>query len=560
MKLTGAQFTIATLEYYGIETIAGIPGGSNLPLYDALRSSSIRHILARHEQGAGFIAQGMARSTGRPAVCFATSGPGATNLLTALADAKMDSVPVVAITGQVPTSYLGTDAFQEVDICAMAAPVTRFCIQVKEPEELYRAIPRAFEIAMGPRPGPVLIDIPKDVQKKVFECDTFPPYPAPGKCICVHEEKLTAIANEINAAQRPFMYIGGGIINSGASDILRRFAEKTNIPIASTLMGLGAIESDHPLFMGMLGMHGAQFVNRALAQSDLILAFGVRFDDRAIGNHSDFCPEARIVHIDIDDAQIDKICRSNIGLQADIGWALERLIGLVGHGSLSNWHSQIGHLRQTSYDHMDSVTNPDHPLSLIATVGALAGKDTIVTTDVGQHQMWVAQAYPFKKPATFLTSGGLGTMGFGLPAAIGAALANPGREVICFTGDGSLLMNIQELATLAELDLNVKIVLLNNETLGLVKQQQELFYDGRSFASSFDAGPDFTAIAANFGIKGFRLERQDERLADLTEALVNPGPSLIEIAIGAQEMVFPMVPPGGANHSMICKRKGIECL
>ncbi len=555
MKKTGAELTIEILERFGIKTIAGIPGGYNLPLYDALRKSSITHILARHEQGAGFIAQGMARSSGKPAVCFATSGPGATNLLTALADAMMDSVPIIAITGQVPTSSLGTNAFQEVDICKMAAPVTRFCKQITRPEELYPIMHEAFRVASGPRPGPVLIDIPKDIQTALIEYDfqsldtgRAPNIKAPST------DEINRMVDMINQAKRPFLYIGGGIIHSGASKRLKEFAEKTQIPIASTLMGLGAVRADHPLFMGMLGMHGAEFLNQALSKTDLLLAFGVRFDDRAIGKSSHFCPNAKIVHVDIDENEINKIRKADIGLKADVGIVLEKLTEQCSGGENAGWHKEIRRLKKNYYDHMDPANDSDHPLALIATVGSLAQEDAIITTDVGQHQMWAAQAYPFRGPRTFLSSGGLGTMGFGLPAAIGAALENPQKCVICFTGDGSFLMNIQELATLAELQLNVKIVLLNNEHLGLVKQQQELFYNKEYIATSFKAKPDFAAIAEKFGIKGTQISEQKEPLAALAEALINPGPCLIEIAIDPDELVLPMVPPGGANHMMVSKR------
>ena len=554
MKKTGSQIIAALLERQGIGTIAGIPGGANLPLYDALRESSIRHILARHEQGAGFIAQGMARATGRAAVCLGTSGPGATNLLTAIADAKLDSIPIIAITGQVPVAMIGTDAFQEVDTYGMSLPVTKHNFIVRDASELLEIIPKAFEIAESGRPGPVVVDVPKDVQKQEVEFDSWPepwtPLPDP----TCNPDDITRLADVIHDAARPVLYIGGGIIASGASDALIAFARKNSIPVTCTLTGLGAFPADDPLYLGMLGMHGAQYTNLILDEADLLLAVGVRFDDRATGRVADFCRHASIAHIDIDDSEIDKIKSTNMSIVGDAGEVLRSVTPQIDENQRENWHRRVTELKTDFAFTMPESDDPLLPLNFIAHLAELASPDTIITTDVGQHQMWVAQAYPFLKPRTLQTSGGLGTMGFGLPAAIGAAIANPHRRVICVSGDGSILMNIQELATLAELDLDITVVIMNNQHLGLVRQQQELFYGERYHASSFDSNPDFAAIAEGFGVKGYDMTGDTDPIKTLRKALTGSGPNVINAPIHHAENVLPMVPPGGANHEMI----GIE--
>ncbi|MDF2505456.1 biosynthetic-type acetolactate synthase large subunit [Clostridium sp.] len=552
MKLTGAEITIKLLERCGVKVIAGIPGGTNLPLYDSLFNSSIKHILARHEQGAAFIAQGIARSTGKAAVCFATSGPGATNLLTAIADAKLDSVPIIAVTGQVPYSYVGTDSFQEVDIYGLTIPITKHNFFVRSVEELFKVIPEAFRISESGRQGPVLVDIPKNIQNEEFEFEQWP-------VIENYEEKhefdnslVSKAAKIINEAKRPILYIGGGITNSNSGKALYDFAKKNNIPVTSTLMGLGNFPIEDPLFMGMLGMHGARYTNLLLNKADLLLAFGVRFDDRAIGNVNKFCPDAKIIHVDIDDAEIDKIKKSYLSICGNVGTVLNDLIPLLEEEKREDWIDYIESIKKEKPMVFPDETDCFHPINIIKTVSKLVRKDTIITTDVGQHQMWTAQAYPINAPRTFLTSGGLGTMGFGLPTAIGAAVANPDKQVVCFSGDGSFLMNIQELATLADLDLNVKIIILNNGHLGLVRQQQQLFYNEHYMASRFSTSPDFAKISEGFGIKGYSIDENSENpLEVLKEVLSNKGPCLINIAIDKFENVFPMVQPGCGISEMI---------
>jgi acetolactate synthase-1/2/3 large subunit len=550
--LTGAQITVRLLERQGIRTVAGIPGGAILPIYDALgQSTTIHHVLARHEQGAGFMAQGMARVSGLPAVCLASSGPGATNLLTAIADAKLDSIPLVAITGQVPRAMIGTDAFQEVDTYGLSIPITKHNFLVTSAEELLEVIPRAFQIAASGRPGPVLIDIPKDVQTQAIEITEWP---APGTalpCTAADSETIATAAAMINAAQRPILYLGGGVVHSGAAAVAIALAEKANLPTVMTLMALGAMPVDHPLALGMLGMHAARYTNLALDECDLLIAVGARFDDRATGKVAAFCHQAKIIHIDIDPAELDKIKTAHIGITADVGEALAQLLPAVEKNERKIWVDRNNLLKSQFPLHMPDVANPRSHFGLIQSVAACLDNDAIIATDVGQHQMWVAQAYPLCRPRQWLTSGGLGTMGFGVPAAIGAALAEPERTVVCFTGDGSIMMNIQELVTAAEENVNLKIVLMDNASLGLVHQQQTLFYGERLFASQFKSSPDFIKIAQGFGIAAVDLDLAANPCAALMEAISRPGPCLIHASIDVEQKVYPMVPPGAANHEMI---------
>ena len=548
---TGAELVVRLLERQGIRTVTGIPGGANLPIYDALaRSGRIRHVLARHEQGAGFIAQGMARVGGAPAVCLASSGPGATNLLTAIADAKLDSVPLVCITGQVARPMIGTDAFQEVDVYGLSIPITKHNFLVRSAAELAEVVPRAFMLARSGRPGPVLIDIPKDVQTEAIDLARLP---APGMAEpgpAFASADVARAAALINEARRPVLYLGGGVIASGASSLARRLAEQADLPTTTTLMALGALPDGHPLSIGMLGMHGAAYTNLVLDECDLLIACGARFDDRATGLVERFCPGANVVHIDIDDSEIHKIKTAHVGIQGDAARVLSALIPMVSRTERSEWRARVAALKAERPPRLGGADDPRAPCGLIRTVAGLVGPEALVSTDVGQHQMWVAQAYPFAGPRRWLTSGGLGTMGFGLPAAIGAALARPDATVVCFTGDGSLMMNIQEMATAAELDLNVKIVLMNNQSLGLVHQQQTLFYGKRLYASTYQTPVDFCAVAEGFGIPAYDLSDEYPR-AVLTGALAEQGPCLIHAPIGVEEKVFPMVPPGAANRDMI---------
>lgn len=551
MKYSGSEIIIKLLENQGIEYISGIPGGFNLPIYDALYNSSIKHILSRHEQGAGFIAQGFSRTSSMPGVCFATSGPGATNLLTAIADAKLDSIPLVAITGQVPLSAIGTDAFQEVDAYGLTIPITKHNFLIRNIYDLFKIIPEAFKIAQEGRPGPVLIDVPKNIQTQVIEVGSFEPAIGDYKAevIKLKKSKLEYISEVINASKRPIIYAGGGVISSNACDELKEMAEKSNIPVTLSSMGLGAFPNSNSLYLGMLGMHGAPYTNYLLNESDLIIALGIRFDDRATGKITTFCPKATIIHVDIDPSEINKIKKTNLSMVSDIKMFLQSILPLIETNPRDSWNARVECFKE-KYP-LPSYEDKLHPVNVIKFIGLHAKDDTIVTTDVGEHQMWVAQRYPFEKPKTLITSSGLGTMGFGLPVAIGAALANPDKEIYCFSGDGSILMNIQELATLSDLNLNVKIFILNNHHLGLVRQQQELFYNKHYIASQFTSNPDFKTIANGFGIKGYDLTDYEDPIKELEEILNMDGPILVNIPINEYEKILPMVAPGGSNTEMI---------
>lgn len=552
IQLTGAQLIIQLLERQGIRTIPGIPGGSNLPLYDALsQSKQIRHILARHEQAAGFMAQGMARVTGTPQVCFATSGPGAMNLLTALADAKLDSIPVIAITGQVPLSMIGTDAFQEVDTYGLSIPITKHNFLVRTAAELLEVIPEAFRIAASGRPGPVLIDVPKDVQTQSL---TFEHWPKPGRPHPLPQplpQKLRQAARLIEASSRPLLLLGGGVIQAQASKAALRLAKKSSLPVATTLMGLGAIRAGHRLSLGLMGMHGSRATNLAVEACDLLIVAGARFSDRTTGKLTHFCPQARILHVDLDPSELNKLKAVHLGIPADIRATLEGLLPLIRSNRRRAWWQQIRQLKRRHPDFRPGREDLHSPYGLIPAAGALLGEQGIVSTDVGQHQMWTAQTFPFSRPRQWLTSGGLGTMGFGLPAAIGASLARPKTPVLCISGDGSLMMNLQEMATVVEEKLDLKLLLLNNQGLGLVRQQQDLFYQKRQFACNYRYATDFLALAKGFGWKTFDLATSRDPQARLAKALSTPGPVFIHAAIDPHAKVYPMVPPGAANKDTI---------
>ena len=551
-RSSGADLVVRLLERQGVTTIAGIPGGAVLPLYDALaRAGTIRHVLARHEQGAGFIAQGIARSTGRPGVCVASSGPGATNLITAIADAKLDSIPLVAITGQVPRALLGTDAFQEVDTFGLSLPVTKHNFLVRSARDLLRVVPSAFNIAASGRPGPVLIDIPKDVQTELVDVEEWPAPGARDNTRAACDDALARAAAMIEAAERPILYLGGGVVASGAAKAAVALAERSSLPTVMTLMGLGCMPADHPLALGMLGMHGAPYTNHALDECDLLIAIGARFDDRATGKLAEFCPRASVIHADIDAAELHKLRAAQLAISADARAVLEALLPRVRSRKRTAWLERIHTLKRQHPLSMPRLDSLRSPYGLVHAVAAVLDDDALVTTDVGQHQMWVAQAYPLRRARQWLTSGGLGTMGFGLPAAIGAALAHPERTVVCFSGDGSILMNVQEFATAAEERANVKVVLMNNRSLGLVYQQQTLFYGRRTFASEYAHTPDFVALMRGFGVDAVDLERAADPRRALVDALRAPGPCLIHAPIATQEQVLPMVPPGAANTEMI---------
>lgn len=552
MNYTGAEIIVKLLERQGISTIAGIPGGANLPLYDALsRSEGIRHVLARHEQGAGFIAQGQARVTGKPAVFFATSGPGITNTITALADAKLDSIPVICISGQVPKALIGTDAFQEIDAFGLSLPVTKHSFFAQSAEELLEIIPAAFRIAQSGRPGPILIDVPKDVQMERHSFDEWPELGQREAPPAFSMSEIEAAAKLINESERPVLYVGGGAIHSEANSFVRALAERIHAPVTTTLMGMGAFPASHEQCIGMLGMHAARYTNMVLEECDTLIALGARFDDRATGKVARFCPGANIVHIDIDAAELHKIKTAHVAIAADLSEALQSLIPAAEPRRRDVWMQRVGELKSAYPMAMPNADSPTSAYGIVRKVQSICPADTYVTTDVGQHQMRAAQAFGFDEPRRWLTSGGLGTMGFGLPAAIGAALERPDRTVVCFSGDGSLLMNIQELATAAEEGANVKIVLCNNNSLGLVHQQQTLFYGKNIFASNFSSHLDFGMIARGFGVAAYDLGLSEDPEATLREALRCKGPALINVPIDVTHKVFPMVPPGGANSEML---------
>jgi acetolactate synthase-1/2/3 large subunit len=561
--LSGADLIIHLLERQGVTIVAGIPGGALLPLYEALaRTTRIRHILARHEQAAGFIAQGMSRITGKAGVCFATSGPGVTNMVTALADARLDSIPLVCICGQVPTTLIGTDAFQEVATIDMVRPITKACFFVRHANELWRVIPEAFHLAQSGRPGPVLIDVPKDVQLQLADSESHCMAPAhasmtpaatdspwrPGAVsILDNHRHFDLAAQMIHAAQRPVLYVGGGVVKARAHEAIRQLAERASLPVTSTLMARGCLPAGHALDIGMLGMHGARYTNLIIDECDLLIAVGARFDDRATGDPRKFAPHARVIHIDIDPREFGKIRAAELCICAGADMAARELLERVPPTQRTLWLARVNQLKQSHPLRTPGIQKVCSPYGIVRAVGTLAPADVIVTTDVGQHQMWVAQLFPLQRPDRWLTSGGLGTMGFGLPAAIGAALAAPDATTVCFTGDGSLLMNVQELATLAELDLNVKIVLLDNAALGLVRQQQELFYRQRYVASSYSRPSQFVAIARAFDIPAFDLGEAHDPHAALSCAFARRDPVLIRVPIAATEHVLPMVAPGAGN-------------
>lgn len=550
-RMTGAELIIRMLEQHGITSVSGIPGGAALPLYDALGNSRIRHILARHEQGAGFIAQGIARTTGKAAVCISSSGPGATNLMTAIADAKLDSVPLVCITAQVSSPMIGTDAFQEVDTYGMSIPITKHNYLVRNVQDLPGIIADAFRIAESGRPGPVWVDVPKDVQAAIIEIDELPPIMPKDPLPLFDAEKVTEAAAMINQAKRPILYIGGGIVASQSQQLVQSFAERAGLPTTMTLMGLGTIPQQHPLYLGMLGMHGARYTNMILQESDLLIVVGARFDDRAIGKAEQFCPDAKIIHVDIDRAEISKIKQPDIAINADAGQVLAMLLPQIEVNARQVWNDHIAQIKQEFPLEQINKSDPLSHFGLIAAVADAVDNDAIITTDVGQHQMWVAQAYPLCRPRQWLTSGGLGTMGFGLPAAIGAALAEPSRKIVCFTGDGSIMMNIQEMATAAEHNLDIKIILMNNQALGMVHQQQTLMFNEHIVASAYPYQTDFVTIAKGFGLHTCDLNKESDPHAALQAAIDRPGPCLIHALIDVSEKVWPMVLPGDANIDMV---------
>jgi acetolactate synthase I/II/III large subunit len=546
-EMKGAEFLVRALEREGVELIFGYPGGAIMPVYDALLDSKIRHILVRHEQAAALAADGYARATGKVGVCMATSGPGATNLVTGIANAYMDSIPVVAITGQVPTPLMGTDAFQEVDIFGMTLPVVKHSFLVERIQDLPRMVHEAFRIARTGRPGPVLIDLPKDVTAGSAELafsesegSEAPPIPEP--------ESLARAAELMKSSCQPIVYAGGGIGMARALDQFNAFVEKTRIPVVSTLKGLGAIPTSHELFLGMMGMHGMKAANNAVQACDLLICVGARFDDRATGKLAEFAPHAKVIHMDADPAEVGKLRRANVPVIGDLRWAL---LALNCDLDIEPWRRQcMASKEQHTWDYGAPGSGVYAPWFL-KRLSQLSGENAIVACDVGQHQMWVAQHFHFRRPEQHLTSGGLGTMGFGLPAAIGAQLAFPAACVINVSGDGSIMMNLQELATLRRYDLPVKIVLFDNRALGMVRQWQELFFDRRYSEVDLSDNPDFTRVAESMGIPAFRVESKEEVDTAIERLLRERGPILAHVLIEQEANVWPIVGPGRSNSEMM---------
>jgi acetolactate synthase, large subunit, biosynthetic type len=550
---TGAKILIEGLQREGVETIFGYPGGVVLPIYDELYDSPLQHILVRHEQAAAHAADGYARASGRVGVCLATSGPGACNLVTGIATAYMDSIPVVALTGQVPTSLLGNDAFQESDITGITMPVTKHNYLVKKTEDLGHIVREAFYIAGTGRQGPVLVDLPKDVTTREIEYE-FPenePVVLRGyqPTYRGHARQVDKAVEMIAEAERPLIYAGGGVISSNASSDLVSLAETLMIPITTTLMGLGAIPCTHPLNLGMLGMHGTRYANYAVTESDLLIAIGVRFDDRVTGNVQTFAPNARIIHIDIDPAEIGKNKKVDVPIVGDVGAVLSDLLAKVRKKQNDNWMERI---RVWKERHPMKFRDDDvlRPQFIIRELSNLLLPDDVIVSEVGQNQMWTAQYYCFRKPRTWITSGGLGTMGYGFPAAMGVHFACPDRTVFDIAGDGSFQMNIQELGTVAQYNIPVKVAILNNRFLGMVRQWQELFYDRRY---SFTELPpvDFVRIAQAYGVDGIKVESCEEVRPALQAAIDCDGPFVLDFRIEREENVFPMVPAGAAINEMI---------
>ncbi len=552
MKSTGAKILLECLEREGVEVIFGYPGGAVIPIYDALYDyPGIRNILVRHEQGAVHAADGYARTTGKIGVCLATSGPGATNLVTGIATAYMDSVPLVAITGQVATFLLGRDSFQESDITGITLPITKHNYLVRDIQELPRVIKEAFHIAATGRPGPVLIDLAKDVTTAVAKLDYPQTVDLPGykPNYVGNARQVKEAAEALATAQKPLFYVGGGVVISGAQAELLKLAELTDTPVTTTLMGMTAFPSGHPLFLGMIGMHGTAAANFAATETDLLIAVGARFDDRVTGRIDSFAPHAKVIHIDIDPAEIGKNVQVDIPIVGDCRMVLEMLAERSAPRQNRAWVRQVETWRE-EYPLRYEPTGLK-PQMVIEEISRLTDGEAIICTEVGQHQMWTAQFYQFKRPRSFVTSGGSGTMGFGFPAALGAQIGNPGRLVIDIAGDGSFQMNIQELGTAVANQIPVKVVIMNNFFLGMVRQWQEFFQDRRYSATVLDSNPDFVKIAEAYGAKGFRITEPEQLRATLEEAFRTPGPVIVDCQVEREENVLPMVPSNGSINQMI---------
>ncbi len=565
-QLTGAEMVIKALADQGVDVIFGYPGGAVLPIYDALfKQNHVRHILVRHEQGAVHAAEGYARSTGKPGVVLVTSGPGATNAVTGLTDALMDSIPIVCLTGQVPTHLIGNDAFQECDTTGITRPCTKHNYLVKDVNKLARTMHEAFYVATSGRPGPVVVDLPKDVQfaTGTYEMPKSAAHKTYKPVVKPELARIEAAVDMLLAAKRPVIYAGGGVINAGpnASKLLGEFVRMTNFPCTLTLMGLGAFPANEPQYLGMLGMHGTYEANWAMHDCDVMLAIGSRFDDRITGRLDAFAPNSKKIHVDIDASSINKNVRVDLPIIGDAGYVLEDLIKVYKSrhkkpdaAALERWWGKIDEWRAMkclSFKTGDTIIKPQQAIRRLYEKTLATGKDTFITTEVGQHQMWAAQHFDFQKPNRWMTSGGLGTMGYGLPAAIGAQLGNPDGLVIDIAGEASILMNIQELSTAVQYRLPVKVFILNNEYMGMVRQWQELLHGGRYSQSYSEALPDFVKLADAYGLTGFRAENVDQ-LDDVIDAmLAHDGPVIADIMVDKNENCYPMIPSGAAHNDML---------
>ena len=548
---SGARLLVQTLDRLGVDVVFGYPGGAIMPVYDALTGAGVKHILVRHEQGAAFAADAYARATGKVGVCMATSGPGATNLITGIANAMMDSIPMVCITGNVATHLMGTDAFQEIDILGVTLPIVKHSWVVRDPADVPAVIEEAFHVARSGRPGPVLVDLPKDVQVGTTSEDFGFHYP--NETTPVDHAAIAEAEALIRAAERPLIYVGGGVKIAGAVEALRDFAERTGIPSVSTLNALGSIRTDAPGFLGMLGMHGTRAANEAVQESDLLIVFGARFDDRATGKLNEFAPHAKVVHFDIDPAEINKLRNAHVPVVGDLKAGIEALTARVGTASLTidPWIIRSTANAKRHAFRYDAPGEGVYAPALLKELSKAAGDSFIAACDVGQHQMWVAQHCEFARPEAHLTSGGLGAMGYGLPAGLGAKMANPDAHVVTISGDGSFMMNIQELATLRRYGVALKIVLLDNSSLGLVRQWQELFFQENYSEVDLSDNPDFVAVAQAFGVEAFMINQRDQVTDGIARLLAAPGPCLMHVLIDPKENVWPLVPPGKNNAEML---------
>ena len=561
-EMSGADALMDSLRRHGVDTIFGYPGGAILPIYDAVFKAEqegwLKHILVRHEQGGTHAADGFARATGKVGVCFGTSGPGATNLVTGIATAQMDSVPLVVITGQVPRPAIGTDAFQETDIFGITLPIVKHSWVVRDPSEIAKVVAQAFLIASSGRPGPVLIDIPKDVGQEIFKY--LPVEPGSIKPLgfelpfAPEHKAISSALDLIENAEQPLLYVGGGVISSGAHETLAAIANRYQIPVTTTLMGKGAFDERDPLSVGMLGMHGTAYANFAVTECDLLIAIGARFDDRVTGKLDTFAPKAKVIHFEIDPAEINKNRVVEVSVLGDVGISLVKLLDLSNQRKTNPRTSQWLNKIKNWKNNFPLITPPKegeiYPQEVLIALRDLA-QDAYITTDVGQHQMWAAQ-YLLNGPRQWISSAGLGTMGFGMPAAMGVKVALPKEKVICIAGDASILMNIQELGTIAQYKLNLKVIIINNHWQGMVRQWQESFYDERYSASNMSVGePDFISLSKAFGIEGIVISERENLIPELQKALANEGPVLVNVNVRKGENCYPMVPPGKSNAEMV---------